>query len=178
MCTKSTTRERGRSQYAWGGLTGEQKGARREVHQEEYCKLGVISLPPICRQVDRPVHLPCLPLPQPSPSPATSLFLPSYYLLHNSNCPWCSAAILPCLPMLPIRMQEPLMRGMVGNVCVHLSSIRYPIPSWHVCLLAPYPPPVSVGLRPIARIMSRPENGVAPAHLLPLLRILPLHDVW
>ena len=49
---------------------------------------------------------------------------------------------------------------------------------YRVCLLASYPPPASVGLDPIAWIMSRPEYGVALAYLLPLLHILPLNDVW
>jgi hypothetical protein len=40
------------------GPVGEQKGAQREVQQEEYCNPGVISLSPIRSQVDRPVLLP------------------------------------------------------------------------------------------------------------------------
>ena len=59
--------------HAWGPA-GKQKGAQREVQQEEYCNPGVISLSPIRSQVDRPVLLPCLPLPRPSPSLP---FLPS-----------------------------------------------------------------------------------------------------
>jgi len=54
--------------------TREQEGAQREVQQEEYFKAGFNSLPHTCGQVDRPVLLPCLPLPRLSPSLP---FLPS-----------------------------------------------------------------------------------------------------
>ena len=70
-------------QHMHGGPVGKQKGAQREVQQEEYCNPGVISLPPIRSQVDRPVLLPCLPLPRPSPSLP---FLPS----RDSHSQWCT----------------------------------------------------------------------------------------
>ena len=66
-----------------------------------------------------------------------------------------------------IRMRS-LMRSMIMSFFLLAG-----IPSMFACW-----PPASVGLRPIAWIMSRPEYGFAPAYLLPLLHILPLHDVW
>ena len=110
---------------------------------------------PFCKQVERTILVPC-PFPLPSSLGAN---------LH---------ATAPC----PAGGRTPSRRGDDPNEIpnerydyVLLSSSRHPIP----CL--PCPPPASVGLRPIARIMSWPEYGVAPAHLLPVLHILTLHDV-
>ena len=154
-----------------GGPVGKQKGAQREVQQEEYCNPGVISLPPICSQVGRPVLLPCLPLPRPSPSLP---FLPS----RDSHRPWCTTGCPPTFNSSSDvafvddvkqreawRMTEDEKQhgrgGMIRTSMGELSSNRYLtsiMTIFHECLVS--------------------MNGVASAHLLPLLHILPLHDVW
>ena len=112
------------------------------------------------------------------------LLSPSCPLSRDSHRPWCTIAFLPSLPICrqvericpsPLSLPPDLFswstlacyscqaggrRGDDPNEIpnerydyVLLSSSRHPIP----CLPCP---PASVGLRPIARIMSRPEYGV------------------
>jgi len=165
---------------AWGPC---KQGNRRELRGR--CSKRSISsqgstpsLIPVGRWTDLCFSLDSFCLGRPLLSPPCPLMTHTALGVPLPSCPpsqsagrWRGSVLVPCpfpltsslgvhLHAIPVaaRLEEGeetiLMRSLMrGRECVFLSSSRHPIP----CLPCP---PASVGLRPIARIISRPEYGV------------------
>ena len=158
---------------AWGPC---KQGNRRELRGRCSTRSIAIqglspSLPSVVRWTDLCFSLVSLCLGHPLLSPSCPLMTHTARGVPLPSCPpsqsagrWRGSVLVPCpFPLtssLGVHLHAGGRRGDDPNEIpnerydyVLLSSSRHPIP----CLPCP---PASVGLRPIARMMSRPEYGV------------------